>query len=51
MLTGRADHESVVEAMRNKVSAYITKPYSIDQLKKKIMILANRMFDDVNGAA
>jgi two-component system chemotaxis response regulator CheY len=39
MITGRADHESVMEAKVNGVSGFIAKPYSVDELEKKLRYL------------
>ena len=41
MVTGKADHDSVMDAKLNGVSAYIAKPYSVDDLKKKIAHFAH----------
>jgi CheY-like chemotaxis protein len=42
MVTGRVDPESVILAKRSGVSGYIAKPFSPDELKRKIeVILAN----------
>jgi len=36
MLTGRADFDSVVQAKSNGVTAYISKPFTPDQLERKL---------------
>ncbi len=46
MITGRADQASVMDAKLDQVSAYIAKPYSVDQLKLKIKYFANQMFEE-----
>jgi len=45
MVTGRADHESVMEAKINGVSAYIAKPYSVNELEKKLQYLQAQASD------
>lgn len=45
MITGRADQESVMEAKISGVSAYIAKPYSVDELEKKLIYLQNQASD------
>lgn len=40
MITGRADKDSVVEAKTHGVSSYIVKPFSIEQLERKLNVMA-----------
>lgn len=40
MITGRADKESVLEARNSGVSGYIAKPFSAEQLEKKLGAVA-----------
>ncbi len=40
MITGLADYESVAEAHSCGVTGYIKKPFSADQLKKKLCLVA-----------
>ncbi len=41
MVTARADKESVIKAKENNVSAYICKPFTYGQLKKKVNFVIN----------
>ena len=43
MVTGRTDIESVVEAKSSGVTAYISKPFSSQQLEAKLRIILTRM--------
>lgn len=43
MVTGRTDMESVVEAKTSGVTAYISKPFSPQQLEAKLRIVVHRM--------
>ena len=43
LLTGRADKESVMTAREQGVSAYLRKPFSAEQLKAKLIILAQHI--------
>lgn len=43
MVTGRADHHSVLEAKNLGVSAYISKPFNPIQLEAKVRILGRRI--------
>lgn len=43
MITGRADHSSVVEAKSSGVTAYIAKPFSTTQLEAKLRIVHAKM--------
>lgn len=36
MITGRADHDSVLSARSSGVSSYIVKPFTIEELRRKI---------------
>lgn len=40
MITGSADEDSVSRARESGVTAYILKPFSIDQLEKKLRVIA-----------
>lgn len=40
MITGRADKASVLEARSHGVSGYIAKPFSVEQLEKKLKAVA-----------
>jgi two-component system chemotaxis response regulator CheY len=40
MLTGSADIKSVMEAKRNGVTAYIKKPFSREELQRKLKVIA-----------
>jgi CheY-like chemotaxis protein len=40
MITGAADLASVTEAKAAGVSGYVAKPYSADQLRKKLLVIA-----------
>ncbi|PZP53365.1 MAG: response regulator [Micavibrio aeruginosavorus] len=42
MVTGRNDINSVSEAKASGVTAYISKPFSLDQLENKIKIIVSR---------
>lgn len=48
MVTGRSDMNSVVEAKSSGVTAYISKPFSPQQLEAKLRIILHRM--DKQGA-
>jgi CheY-like chemotaxis protein len=39
MITGLADPGSLVEAKSHGVSGYIKKPFSLDQLRKKLALI------------
>ncbi len=43
LLTGRADRESVIEARDQGVSAYLRKPFSAEQLRTKLVIMAKHV--------
>lgn len=43
MVTGRIDVDSVVEAKASGVTAYISKPFSPQQLEAKLRIIMHRM--------
>lgn len=43
MVTGRSDIDSVVEAKSSGVTAYISKPFSPQQLEAKLRIIIHRM--------
>ncbi len=43
MVTGRSDMESVIEAKSSGVTAYISKPFSPQQLEAKLRIIIHRM--------
>ena len=43
LLTGRADRESVLEARQQGVNAYLRKPFSAEQLRAKLVILAQHI--------
>lgn len=51
MLTGRADYSSVTEARAFGISGYIRKPFSLDELRKKLVvasrIVARRKLEQV----
>jgi two-component system chemotaxis response regulator CheY len=36
MLTGEAEKQNIMEAIENRVSQYIIKPFTVDQLKGKL---------------
>lgn len=40
MITGVADHESVMEAKTHGITGYIKKPFSADQLEKKMFAIS-----------
>jgi DNA-binding response OmpR family regulator len=42
MVTGKSDMQSVVDARGAKVSAYIRKPFSLNQLEAKMRIIHQR---------
>lgn len=42
MITARADESSILEAKDANVTAYIRKPFSMNELKSKITLLFNR---------
>ncbi len=46
MVTGRADHDSVMDAKLDGVSAYVAKPFSVSDLKKKISHFTTQMIAD-----
>ena len=39
MITGAADSDSVIAAKTSGVTAYIAKPFSQDELKKKLKLI------------
>jgi len=43
LLTGRADAESVLAARERGVSGYLRKPFSAEQLKAKLVIMAQHI--------
>lgn len=43
MITGRGDHNSVMEARSTGVNGYIRKPFSPQQIEAKLRILATRL--------
>ena len=43
MITGRGDHNSVMEARSTGVEGYIRKPFSPEQVEARLRILAIRM--------
>ena len=43
MVSGRADMSSIVEAKSSGVTAYISKPFSPQQLEAKLRIILHRM--------
>lgn len=43
MVTGRNDMSSVSEAKASGVTAYISKPFSLDQLENKISVIIERI--------
>ena len=43
MVTGRSDMTSVTEARASGVTAYISKPFSMDQLETKLKVIMSRM--------
>ncbi len=43
MITGRGDHDSVMEARSTGVNGYIRKPFSPQQIEAKLRILATRL--------
>lgn len=43
MVTGRSDMVSVTEAKVSGVTAYISKPFSLDQLENKLKVVLGRM--------
>jgi CheY-like chemotaxis protein len=43
MITGRGDHNSVMEARSTGVEGYIRKPFSPEQIEARLRILATRM--------
>lgn len=49
MITGQADRTSVIEAKTRGISGYIKKPFSADELRKKIdvaaRVIAHRKLD------
>jgi CheY-like chemotaxis protein len=51
MVTGRVDPESVILAKRSGVSGYIAKPFSPDELKRKIEIILAQGHDRPPAAA
>jgi CheY-like chemotaxis protein len=51
MVTGRVDPESVILAKRSGVSGYIAKPFSPDELKRKIEVILAQGHDRPPAAA
>ncbi len=49
MLTGKITKEAILEAKEAGVSAYIAKPFSSDQLNKKVKTLIRRSVDGESG--
>ena len=43
MITGRSDHNSIMEARSTGVEGYIRKPFSPEQIETRLRILAARM--------
>jgi two-component system chemotaxis response regulator CheY len=43
MITGRSDHNSVIEAKNFGVSGFIRKPYSPTQIEAKLRVIVSRM--------
>lgn len=43
MVTGTADHQSVIEAKGSGVTAYLVKPYSANELAKKLGLVARML--------
>ncbi len=43
MITGQADVDSVIEAKAHSVTGYIKKPFSMDELRKKLRIVTRIM--------
>lgn len=43
MVTGTADHQSVIEAKGSGVTAYLVKPYSAKELAKKLGLVARML--------
>lgn len=43
MITGRSDHNSVIEAKNFGVDGFIRKPYSPTQIEAKLRVLAQRV--------
>ena len=43
MITGRGDHNSVMEARSTGVDGYIRKPFSPEQIETRLRILVQRM--------
>ncbi len=43
MVTGAADQRSVIEAKSSGVTAYLVKPYSANQLSKKLSLIARML--------
>ena len=43
MVTGAADQRSVVEAKGSGVTAYLVKPYSANELAKKLNLVARML--------
>ena len=41
MITGRADEESVMKALKSGVSGYLRKPFRMNQLESKIKVIAD----------
>lgn len=42
MVSGRADKDSILEAKKSGVTAYIRKPFSVHQLEAKLRIMVQR---------
>jgi two-component system chemotaxis response regulator CheY len=43
MITGRSDHNSIMEARSTGVEGYLRKPFSSKQIETRLRILAARM--------
>lgn len=39
MVTGRADQSSVTEAQKTGVSAYLLKPFTLEELRRKVVFM------------
>lgn len=50
MITGRSDHNSVIEAKSFGVNGFIRKPYSPTQIEAKLRVLAQKVNASVNQA-
>ena len=51
MITGLADVDSVIEAKAYSVTGYIKKPFSLDELRKKLRIVSRMMKARENSGA